>query len=67
MKNEIGNKYGRLTVLAMSDYREPSNRCIKWECKCTCGNIVTINGNNLRFGRARSCGECGKQLRGKHK
>lgn len=67
IKNETGKKYGDLIVIERSDQVEPSNRCIKWICKCACGNIVEINGNNLRFGRAMSCGKCNKQLRGKHK
>ena len=60
MKNETGNKYGRLVVLARAEENEKTNRCIKWMCRCTCGTITPINGNNLRFGRTRSCGKCYK-------
>ena len=27
-----------------------------WICKCDCGNIVEINGDNLRRGLTKSCG-----------
>lgn len=65
MKDETGKKYGYLIVIEKSNQVEPSNRCIKWICKCACGNVVEVNGNNLRFGRTTSCGQCDKQLRGK--
>lgn len=61
MKDERGNRYGSLIVLAQADDRERSNRCIKWICQCTCGNTKVMNGNNLRFGRSTSCGECDRQ------
>lgn len=56
VKDETGKKYGRLLVLYPVKTREPSNRCIKYMCLCDCGNYHVVNGNNLRFGRSRSCG-----------
>jgi hypothetical protein len=55
-KDETGNKYGLLTVIEETDKRVPSNRCIKWRCKCECGNIKIVSGHNLRQGTVRSCG-----------
>lgn len=55
-KDEVGKKYGRLTVLYDSGLREPSNRVIKWVCKCDCGRQHIVNGNHLRFGHVKSCG-----------
>lgn len=55
-KDEIGHKYGLLTVIEETDRREPSNGCIKWRCKCACGNITVVSGNALRFDQIKSCG-----------
>ncbi len=27
-----------------------------WICKCDCGNIVSIRGQDLRQGKTKSCG-----------
>jgi hypothetical protein len=61
-KGEIGHKYGLLTVIEETETRELSNGCIKWKCRCICGNETIANGNNLRFGRVRSCG-CSRHKR----
>jgi len=53
--NITGNKYGKLTVLRMSDKRNSSND-ILWECKCDCGGIKYATSGNLRNGDAKSCG-----------
>lgn len=55
-KNEVGNRYGKLEVLYKSSERTPSTGCIKWVCRCDCGNVVIVDGHNLRSGRSRSCG-----------
>ena len=44
-------KFGKLTAL----YVDPENNK-KWICKCDCGNIKSVNGNNLRRGLTQSCG-----------
>lgn len=52
--NEIGNKHGKLTVMAraMNDKR---NRA-QWVCKCDCGNEIIVLGTSLRNGNTQSCG-----------
>lgn len=50
--NEIGNKYGRLTVIAEA----VSNRRAKWYCLCDCKNTVVVLGKSLRNGATQSCG-----------
>lgn len=60
--NMIGKKFGKLLVLE----RAPKNpnlksRCIRYTCKCDCGNIVEVNGNSLRTGHTTSCG-CKRKL-----
>lgn len=56
MKSElIGQRFGRLVVIAESENRQCGNVC--WVCKCDCGNITPpIIGNSLKRGNTRSCG-----------
>ena len=54
-KNEIGHKYGKLTVLKMDSERDPYGR-VKWICQCDCGNILSVPGDRLRNGNTASCG-----------
>lgn len=52
-----GNRYGRLTVIKRGPDRYGNNRkFITWECACDCGNILTVDANNLRTGNTKSCG-----------
>ena len=48
-----GQKFGKLTVLELSEY---GNGYRKWKCKCDCGNICYIPTKTLRNGTAKSCG-----------
>ena len=54
LKNEIGNKYGLLTVIEQA----PSNErgLAHWLCQCECGAKTIVSGNNLREGSVKSCG-----------
>lgn len=58
LKNEIGNRYGRLTVIeqapAPEHYKE--KRQGFWLCRCDCGNVAVVNGSLLRRGGKQSCG-----------
>ena len=65
-KNEIGNHYGKLTVLSMDEERDPFGR-IKWLCQCECGNIKSISGSDLRSGNTQSCGCISRISRGEQK
>ena len=51
--NEIGNKYGRLTVIEKG---QGKGKRITWKCQCECGNIVDVDGTSLRKGLTTSCG-----------
>ena len=57
LKNEIGNKYGKWTVIGRAE-----NRGTKayWVCQCECGTIKEISGTSLRNGTSTSCG-CSKR------
>ena len=54
VKNEAGNKYGRLTVLERveNNYRGDA----QWLCVCDCGNEIITRGIDLRSGHTKSCG-----------
>ena len=54
MKNEVGNRYGRLTVIKR--YPEKSCQGALWLCRCECGSEFVVSGVKLRSGNTRSCG-----------
>lgn len=54
LKNEIGNRYDRLTVLSRAENNERGRAC--WLCQCTCGNKTIVSGGCLRNGDTKSCG-----------
>jgi len=54
--DEVGNRHGRLVVIAR---RENDNfGQAQWLCKCDCDNDneTIVSGGNLRKGHTRSCG-----------
>lgn len=59
LKNELGNRYGRLVVLKRAgSYRYRGTRSVAatWLCQCDCGNTTVVSGSHLRSGRVQSCG-----------
>lgn len=62
MKNEVGNVYGKLSVIARAEKPEGRPAGAYWLCQCECGNKKVIRGADLRRGGVNSCG-C---LYGKH-
>ncbi len=64
--NLTGQTFGRLTVLERAgSYHKNGN--VQWECRCDCGNIPIIRGQNLTSGRSRSCGCLNKMFARKRK
>lgn len=51
----VGRKFNKLTVLEECKERDKHDK-IMYKCECDCGNIVIVNGNNLRSGNSKSCG-----------
>lgn len=51
-KDEIGNKYGKLTVISLVS---KSPKAI-WRCRCDCGRWKDVSGIYLRSGNTKSCG-----------
>lgn len=57
----IGQKFGRLTIIA-----ELENKTARrMKCKCECGNEKDVFLNHLRSGRTKSCGCLNNEVRGK--
>lgn len=53
IKDELGHKYGRLTVVA---YAGKSKYGAMWHCVCDCGNELDVCGAYLRSHNTMSCG-----------
>ena len=62
--NEMGNHYGKLTVLKEAGKNKKGD--ILWFCKCDCGNEAIVSGSSLRKGNTKSCG-CLRKNNGKRK
>lgn len=54
IKDLTGQKFGKLTVLSMTNERR--HRQVVWKCQCDCGNITYVVGQALRTGHIQSCG-----------
>ena len=50
----LGDKYGKLTVIGEAGSTKQGGRL--WECQCDCGNITIVRGNHLTSGNTKSCG-----------
>lgn len=62
LKDEIGNRYGKLVVLSRE--KNGTSRMSRWLCRCDCGKETIVYGANLRRGNTKSCGcDAGKHLR----
>lgn len=56
VKDLIGKKFGRLTVLSQVKKRS-KDRAVYWICSCSCGKkSVKVTGNHLKSGHTKSCG-----------
>lgn len=52
-KIEIGQKFGRLSVLGPTNKRRSHQY---WACECECGELKEVMDTNLRLGKVKSCG-----------
>ena len=60
--NEIGNIYGKLTVIEQRG--RDSRKEALWYCRCTCGKYTIARGDGLRSGKRKSCGCSRRKPRG---
>ena len=61
----IGRTFGFLTVIDHSGYISAINKHM-FLCKCQCGNIIEVSGNNLCTDHTRSCGCVGTSIGESH-
>ncbi len=54
LDENIGQKYGKLTVLEYTGNKYKSSKI--YVCKCECGNEKVVNINKLKTGHVKSCG-----------
>ena len=54
--DEIGNRYGKLIVIAKDEESSINKHRAQWVCKCDCGNIITVSSKCLREKKTTSCG-----------
>ena len=54
VKDETGNRYGRLVVEKFL-YIDHANHSV-WKCRCDCGGNTKTRGGDLRQGKSQSCG-----------
>lgn len=50
-----GVRFGILSAIKING-RSGVNKRLTWLCKCDCGNITTVIGENLKYGHTKSCG-----------
>lgn len=53
-----GKRFGRLEVTSFAGFKETASgsRQYRWNCRCECGNEISVDGCCLRRGSAISCG-----------
>lgn len=51
---EMGERYGRLVVLARAE--NGTGGKLRYVCKCDCGKTVEVFATALRSGKCKSCG-----------
>lgn len=64
--NLVGQKFGRLTVIKQSTNNN-THRGKYWICKCDCGNISSVRGDQLTSGSTQSCGCLQREKAGANK
>ena|ERR1700724_3600028 len=57
--NLIGQRFTRFLVIAFVETRKRNSY---WSCRCDCGEVRTISGQDLKGGHSRSCGCLQRQL-----
>lgn len=56
IQDMIGEKYGHLTVLKISDKLDRNGKRNYRICQCDCGNITEVYRGHLKDGHTQSCG-----------
>ncbi len=56
LKDYIGKRFGRLTVIGYAGKLNPNSTEHYWTCRCDCGNEANVGQNELQNGDTVSCG-----------
>lgn len=56
IKDLTGKRFGRLTVISITDIKTTKKDIRSWLCLCDCGTYKAVPGNCLRRGNSKSCG-----------
>ena len=56
LKDYIGKRFGRLTVIGYAGKLNPNSTEHCWTCRCDCGNETNVGQNELQNGDTVSCG-----------
>lgn len=56
LKDYIGKRFGRLTILEFAGRLSKTNKEIFWRCLCDCGNETIVGQTELQNGDTQSCG-----------
>lgn len=59
IKDMSGLQFSRLHVLKKSFRTERKGRAF-WVCRCDCGRLLRVRGDNLRTGGSTQCSECSR-------
>lgn len=62
----IGDKFGRLTVIERDFDKHNQDRSIFWKCLCDCGNYTSVCTKHLKSGAIQSCGCLNNESRAKN-
>lgn len=57
-----GQRFGRPVVIERTNSHY-KNEAAMWKCRCDCGNVTIVAGDNLRTRNTRSCGCLNVNLR----
>ena len=55
--NMIGKRFGHLVVIEKSNRKNHAQQTF-WICRCDCGNIIVVRGDNLRRNGSHQCSDC---------
>ena len=59
LKDLTGQTFGTLIVIERTG-RINVKRQAFWKCKCGCGRIIEVRGDNLRAGKSTKCCVCNR-------
>ena len=55
-KTQVGETYGRLTIIGIDPTRTNKNKAHKRICQCSCGKLKMVISAHLASGETQSCG-----------